>query len=277
MVDWQGTGQSQWGCAVKCGIERHGALAVFHERGSFTLATLLKDPLVLTPLVLTSDHNRSLLQASTESKVVKRKREVLGDIDKRNEYASGAPQPKKTKIVSSSPASRPAKQEENDRESFENFEEEYAYYAAKVRRLLGEDPTRPRTYPRTTNTSTNTGAKPVTAQSSTRAPTTTSTAAVKPFTVPPRLPSRPPFSHQTHALQYGDFPPAAKPPAKPQGVTRVNVAYLEEIRICLPPNEASLGLAEGKDNGDCGCSTILCVHRAGARQSVKDVSMDRRR
>jgi len=274
LVNWQGTGQSKWGCFMRCGIGKHGALTVFHEVGSSTLGISPK----AQPMRTSSDPKSTVL-TDTERQLTKRKRGSLDDIDSENEHNSRPPQAKKTKVIHSI-LPQPAEQEASDREDFESFEDEYAYYAAKVRSLLGEDPAKPRTYPKTTNKSTNADttarAKHMTGQLP-KPSATTSRVPIKPFVLPLSLPSRPPISRQTLALQFGDFRSTTKATTAPLSNTRATNLHIEPIRVCLPSDKGLSCPIKEKLKGDCGCSTILCVHRAGARRSVNDTATDRRR
>lgn len=274
LVNWQGTGKSKWGCFTRCGIGKHGAFTIFHEMGSSTLAMSPK----AQPMRTSSDPKSTIL-TDTERQSAKRKRGSLDDIGSENGHNSGPPQAKKTKVIHSI-LPQSAEQEASDRGDFESFEEEYAYYAAKVRRLLGQDPAKPRTYPQTTNKSisadTTARAKHITGQLP-KLSATTSRATIKPFALPLSLPSRPPISRQTLALQFGDFHSTTKATTAPLFDTRAADLHIEPIRVRLPSDKGLSCPTKENPKGDCGCSTILCVHRAGARQSVNDTVTDKRR
>ena len=196
ILSWLGIGESQWDCINTCGIPQHGSLTVFHAMR----------PLATSELVLRENQPKTE-EASSErqsgpseefnASIVN---SSMGQGQKRNhttafkdypnnllrdhcptpavpsfdiDFSTLLPKkpepqqplskslPKKPNLpcltqsrklnTTPLPAEEQIAEGDSDKENFQNFEKEYAYYAAKVRRLLAESGRPPRTYTREEN------------------------------------------------------------------------------------------------------------------------------
>lgn len=271
---WRGPGQSQWGIINFCPQKGpgHPPLSTFLEVAAYQTPAPMPDiTLQQTPTDAAADAWDDQQRTST-----KRQRHWSDESSSEIDHDTSLPATKKTKTNLPIPSHQTTKHKHNDsdKENFESFEEEYNYYAAKVRRLLGEDPTKRKTYPKSTK----------------------STSAVQPATTPKHTHPQPVKASssvtQPIRIHFPDDPTPKPTSATPESEMFArfvpNTDYAGQIRKLMSKEKEKAVEAPSitdetpqssaqEDKKDCGCTTILCMHRAGGRQSVRNISMGGRR
>ena len=263
MVSWQGRGRSHWGNLILCETPGHGAVSVFHEIPE------TKPPVVWFPLLLekfdASVNNISNVKSSTTT--LKRKHDDNSQHDVENTDPEPSQKRSKLDVAAGS-------DQEHDKE---NFDDEYAYYAAKIRRLAEEMESQ--SPPRKHNA---TSLAPVNeAQPGT-------TVAKSGITFKFKLPSTNTRAYQTFSAQTDDPQPPRSPSS--QGMLpgfspnknyefaidrlKANPSYRTDTYRPAQTTEQTPKPDGGGDQGDCGCSTILCWHRTGGQERVRRTLRD---